>query len=60
MCYNNWYSFLIDFSKYSDGEYTYKLYGDGELIGYGIIQIGEYKLEDKNYKVKRQIKEYNG
>lgn len=59
MCYHNWYTFVLDFSRYKDGEYTYKLYGDGELIGQGLLQIGKYEIEAKSFKTKPKIKEYN-
>lgn len=59
MCYKHWYTFILDLSRYPDGEYKYTLYGDGEVIGYGLLQIGNYVIEKKEYKQTHKIKEYN-
>lgn len=60
MCYTNWYTFIVDVSEYSDGEYKYTLYGDEwEPISYGLIQIGNYVMYKKEYKQTHKIKEYN-
>lgn len=59
-CYDKWYSFLLDVSKYQNGEYKYNLFGDGELIGNGLIQVGEYNFEYKNFKNHKKITEYDG
>lgn len=47
-----------------DGEYSYKLY-DGEcLVASGLLQIGDYKAEVKEYKENKNkektYKVYNG
>lgn len=59
MCHTNWYTFILDVSKYPDAEYKYTLYGDGEPISYGLIQIGNYVMDKKEYKQTHKIKEYN-
>lgn len=62
--YQKWYSFEADFSTYSDGEYTYTIYGineeNMEPIGYGLIRIGCSEEEKKAYKEKYEYIEYKG
>jgi hypothetical protein len=45
------YSFDITLPKgMNDGEYTYELYDtDGKMVSNGLVQIGEYKQENKEY-----------
>ena len=58
-CYNNWYSFQIDFSDFQNGEYNYRLFADDSVISYGIIQVGDYDIEHKDYKKNTTYKQYN-
>lgn len=32
-----------------DGEYTYELYADDKLVSNGLVQVGDYKAENKEY-----------
>lgn len=56
--YSYYYTFLINFEQYPDGEYKLKLFGDDKIISYQLIQIGEYKLDKSSYTTKKPIKEY--
>lgn len=43
-----------------DGEYTFSLYRDSELLCTGICQIGDYKPEKTTYNKTSEIIQYNG
>ena len=44
-----------------DGEYTYTLYdNEDNIIGNGIIQIGNYNKEQKTYTNEKKYKQYKG
>lgn len=44
-----------------DGEYDYTLYSDeGKIVSVGLCQIGDYQNENKQYKEKKEIIQYNG
>lgn len=58
----NFYKFSINLpSDVEDGEYTYDLYNENELIATGLIQVGDYKNDNFSYKNnKKEYISYNG
>lgn len=38
-----------------DGEYTYYLIDDGQTIGQGLLQIGDYVEDAKQYNEKKKV-----
>lgn len=58
--YKNYYSFYpIDFSGFEDGEYKYKLKANDDVVGYGLMQIGNYEMPKTNYNPTTTTKQYN-
>ena len=49
-----YYTFNINIPEsYDDGEYTYVLKDDGDkIVATGLIRIGDYKTENKEYNNK--------
>lgn len=43
-----------------DGEYNYTLTDGGNVLGSGLLQIGEYTAPKTEYNKKETIKVYNG
>ena len=42
----------------SEGEYTYNLYDEENIIATGLLQIGDYKANNKQYNNKKTYKVY--
>lgn len=58
----NFYKFSINLpNDVEDGEYTYDLYNEEEIIATGLIQVGDYKSDNFSYKNnKKEYISYNG
>lgn len=41
-----------------EGEYTYNLYDEENIIATGLLQIGDYKANNKQYNNKKTYKVY--
>lgn len=49
----------IPLSELIEGEYTYELFDEGKKIAEGLLQLGDYKSENKEYnKDKNGFKVY--
>jgi hypothetical protein len=49
----------IKLSEIDEGEYNYELFDEGKKIAEGLLQIGDYKAENKEYnKDKNGFKVY--
>lgn len=51
-----YYEFNLSFENVEDGEYKYII--EGYVFEYGVIRIGELKNENKQYKEKNTIIQY--
>lgn len=49
------YTFDISLSDgMNDGEYTYELYDGDKMVSTGLVQIGDYNAENKEYKENKK------
>lgn len=54
------YEIGIKLPSLDDGEYTYTLVNGTEIIGQGLLQIGEYSAPVSEYNNKSVVIQYNG
>ena len=56
-----WHFTLTLGENMDDGEYTYRLMNENVELAKGVLQIGDYQNNTKNYTVTNDgIKQYNG
>lgn len=48
----------VEMKNIIEGEYTYNLYDEEKIIATGLLQIGDYKADNKEYNNKKTYKVY--